>query len=170
MQVADQVLRIRIVEQLEHQIELELQQIVLQVLQEVVVLMIDQLEERIVQMRLLDQLIVERLDQLQEVLEVQQHRVEALDQLDLIKVQVEALAEVLLQVEVLIEVAILQVEALQEVVLHQVEVLAEVALHQVEVLLAAEVAVLAEVLLEKTKKKMISSCFFRINYYLWLCK
>ncbi len=158
MQVAEVQLLIVAEEQLELQIELEHRLIVMQVLQEVVVLTIDQQEEQTVREQHLaavqDLLIVERLDQRLEVQEVLQHQAEALDQLDLTR----------LQVEVQIEVATHQVEVLREALLAEVflqaEVLAE-ALLQVEVLLQAEVAALAEVLLEETNKKVDFKLFFQ---------
>ena len=139
-------------------------------LQEIVVLMIDQLEERIAQM-LLDQLIAERQGLRLEVQEVPQHQVEVVEQLDHIILAKVPTDVVLHQVEVLLEVAIHQVEVLLEValaeVLHQVEALAEVVLLQAEALLAAEVAALAEVLLEETNKKVDFKLFFQ-NQLLYL--
>ena len=115
--------------------------------------MIDQLEERIVQM-LLDQLIAERQGLRLEVQEVPQHQVEVVEQLDHIILAKVPTDVVLHQVEVLLEVALAEV-------LHQVEALAEVVLLQAEALLAAEVAALAEVLLEETNKKVDFKLFFQ---------
>ncbi len=142
LQVAEIVLQLMVIEDQLEQLALLLE------VQEAVLTTVQQ-EEQIE----LEQLAVLRLEAIELITLLVQQLEAATEQL---KVLQEVIDLIILQ-EVQAEVH-LQVEALQEVFLQVEALLAEVYL-QVE-------ALLVEVLQEETKKKLKSTCFFKINCYL----